>query len=83
MREVPQRLASPSVLDSASALSARLTHSGVLLGIVFFLGGRSSGCATLLEWLSIGICLTLWRISSHFSLGVLLDYLSFGASPAR
>ena len=72
-----------TVLVSASALSARLTPSGILPGIVIFLWGRSSGCATLLAWSSIGRCLSLWRITNHFSLGVLLASLSFRASPAR
>ena len=73
-----------TVLVSASAFTARLSPSGVLTEIVFFLQGRSSGCATLLTWSSIGRCLSLWRISNHFSLGVLLaSQFSGFSSPVK
>ena len=71
-----------TVLDSASALSARLANSGLLLRVDFL------SLRTFL-WLcnSLGIVVDwekcLWPISSHFFFGVLLDSVSFRASPAR
>ena len=66
-----------TVLDSASALSARLANSGVLPRVDFLSLRTFLWLCNSLGIVSIGRSLSLWRINSRFFLGVLLDSVSF------